>query len=117
MTNRERRALHRKWVKALRSGKYKQTIRTLWCDGGKERAHCCLGVLYNVAKGKDAPRAAGERFSSGTALGDVGGVHRFGLTDGQETELINMNDGLDGTKRRGFRGIAQWIERNLLAAK
>lgn len=37
-----------KWVKALRSGKYKQGKGVL-CDRGK---HCCLGVLCRVAGGK-----------------------------------------------------------------
>lgn len=37
--------LKAKWIEALRSGKYKQTIGTL-CD---ERGHCCLGVLMEVA--------------------------------------------------------------------
>lgn len=38
-------ALRRKWVKALRSGKYKQTQSKLF-DG---KGYCCLGVLCKVA--------------------------------------------------------------------
>lgn len=32
------------WIKALKSGKYKQTIRTLHDQNG----YCCLGVLCNI---------------------------------------------------------------------
>lgn len=41
----------RKWVKALRSGKYKQTTGTLTQLDDKEKVigHCCLGVLCELA--------------------------------------------------------------------
>ena len=39
------KALHKKWTKALRSGKYKQGQDYLYRNG----AFCCLGVLANVA--------------------------------------------------------------------
>lgn len=40
----------RKWVKALRSGKYKQGYAKL-CDNGK---YCCLGVACHIFKSKNS---------------------------------------------------------------
>jgi hypothetical protein len=42
----------RKWVEALRSGKYKQTQGRLYLDG----AHCCLGVVCELAGLSLSPR-------------------------------------------------------------
>lgn len=42
----------RKWVAALRSGKYKQTKRQLQRDD----AYCCLGVAQRIFKGKPLSR-------------------------------------------------------------
>lgn len=36
------------WVKALRSGKFRQTIGTLRAKDGEGYAYCCLGVLKAV---------------------------------------------------------------------
>lgn len=41
-----------KWVKALRSGKYKQAYGKLCAkdpQSGKKVAHCCLGVLCEIS--------------------------------------------------------------------
>lgn len=43
--------IQKAWVRALRSGKYKQCTRVLTKVGsnGKSRSHCCLGVLCQLA--------------------------------------------------------------------
>lgn len=42
--------IQRAWVRALRSGKYKQCKAKLTqLDGDKPVAHCCLGVLCELA--------------------------------------------------------------------
>jgi hypothetical protein len=38
------------WIKALRSGKYRQGYRQLKRGRGNDAAFCCLGVLCEVAK-------------------------------------------------------------------
>jgi hypothetical protein len=40
------KAIKRRWVKALRSGEYKQTKGALRADSG----YCCLGVLCDLAE-------------------------------------------------------------------
>lgn len=51
-----------KWVKALRSGKYKQTKRLLQDVNG----HCCLGVLCEISPTK--PLMNSSKFLSGNTL-------------------------------------------------
>jgi len=98
-----------KWLKALRSRKYKQTTGRLRRDGNER---CCLGVLADVQKMKwkldeeDVYRIEFEdwlldaEMFYGTAAG--------GLEFEVAKQLATMNDG--GKK---FYQIARWIERNL----
>jgi hypothetical protein len=46
---RDKRAL-RKWIKALRSGKYQKVCGKLWNEDHTK--HCCLGVYCEVGLGK-----------------------------------------------------------------
>jgi hypothetical protein len=39
-----------KWIKALRSGRYKQAKRFLRVKEAKQDGYCCLGVLCNLSK-------------------------------------------------------------------
>jgi hypothetical protein len=54
------KALKKKWVKALRSGRYPQTSGALCIpkgeatDFGRPAGYCCLGVLGKVARTKSA---------------------------------------------------------------
>lgn len=112
----------RKWVKALRSGQYKQGRADLINEDG----HCCLGVLVEemapqfVAhpgdpypyRGYADPLASGAVISRGdpvfgTIPDDLAIL--WGLDDATQDELATMND------RHGssFDGIADWIEENL----
>jgi hypothetical protein len=43
------RELVEKWVAALRSGDYQQTVGKLGRDYNGERSYCCLGVLCELA--------------------------------------------------------------------
>jgi hypothetical protein len=58
ITAKQQKANRKKWVKALRSGKYRQTKHYL-VNGG---AYCCLGVLASLAGVSD------ERMASEVAL-------------------------------------------------
>ena len=86
--------LKAKWIKALRSGKYKQGRGTYY--NRQTGRYCCLGVL-----------AAVDQNRAGKNLGPVGPSERkTGLPE--NTDLINMND-----NGRRFTTIANWIEKNL----
>ena len=121
MSTEEARAL---WVKALRSGEYKQAIGQLRREG----SYCCLGVACDLY-GKHALK--GDRWEpykdsplSYTFLGQGGALPRqvvkwlglkrsctFGqLKDG--TTLMQMND--DPEYKEGFNGIADLIEKGAL---
>ena len=92
----------KKWVKALRSGKYEQTQSYLYYDG----AFCCLGVLCEVAglERDEYDAYAGKRMSAPReAMRFVGLSHdegRFG-----ESYLSCEND--NGVS---FTRIAEIIE-------
>lgn len=100
--------LRDKWIKALRSGKYKQTTGVL-----KSGDHyCCLGVLCKVA---------GKRINAEEMNLDNRPVLRKlrdALELGEEKDmnvqcvLTGMND--DG---KSFKTIANWIARNVRASK
>lgn len=99
------------WVKALRSGKYKQGRGTLLEDN----RFCCLGVACSIAGvdkkkmldiGLIPPRKAFEKVPT---------ILKEGITKNNElTErLIKMNDGEFLQKGFSFKRIATWIEKNL----
>lgn len=98
-----KKAIAMKWVKALRSGKYKRGIGQL----KTERGHCCLGVLCEVLgleRGTwnsdwglsfEAQKKSGMKSCDGT-------IHSLG------TDLATLNDMRGGS----FKEIAKVIEKN-----
>jgi hypothetical protein len=90
-------ALKRKWIAALRSGDYKQTCGELYNKSAQ--AHCCLGVLYHCATGKND-------LVRGTLAPIT--LKRVGLLSEHQDFLADKNDG-----GWGFKRIANWIEKNL----
>ena len=109
------------WVKALRSGEYKQTQGTLKKDGeygGGDKAYCCLGVLCDVWPG-------GEWASLGYKVTDADedayaweeevGDPLEGILDGFVTQedLIELND----TYGQTFDQIADAIEESIKVYK
>lgn len=98
------------WVKALRSGKYKQGTRKLQTPAG----HCCLGVLCAIAPQKHFDSdglIAGRSLLSQRAVKEWAGVaEAYGeiiLPKGQ-VSLASLND----HRGRSFKHIAAFIERN-----
>lgn len=49
MATKEQKKIRREWIKALRSGKYKQTRGTLHSTKRNRDSFCCLGVLCDLA--------------------------------------------------------------------
>lgn len=91
--------LKAKWVKALRSGEYKQAYSRLKrINARKQASYCCLGVLCEVAKIKSYSTSFIRNLS-----GDA-----FIVPEGMQHTLSIMND--DG---KSFRFIARFIEKNL----
>lgn len=120
--------LGRKWVDALRSGKYQQGFGSLKTKAG---GYCCLGVLCDAvltpegivspADWKDRVDLSGidtDKYAEdGSTLRDA-----IGMSEGTEAKLIGMNDGkmhIDayGLEHRNnsytFDAIAEYIEQHL----
>lgn len=123
----------KKWVKALRSGKFKQGAGTLKQFNSKGQAeHCCLGVLcelYNSEMKKNKKKMLSEKIYDND--GDFFGYCRFdghkedlpkvvkkwsGISNGlgqyklSDNEAMNLADLNDLGKK--FKGIADIIEKN-----
>lgn len=108
----------KKWLDALRSGKYQQGYGRLRTNEG---GYCCLGVLCDVLAPEDwvktEPDNSGQHWehkvsrcylpNSITQQAEIP-TCRPGSTLLTEGELATLND-----KGCGFEEIAQWIEVNL----
>ena len=129
-----------KWVKALRSGKYKQGEAYLCQITSKGKKHCCLGVLTEMyqaeqkAKKKKAlPTKVGKIYHDASfdvvkygggeyaAEGLPVAVRRWAGIEGRLGELFDV--GLDGVgvyeslsrmndEGHSFKKIANFIEKN-----
>jgi hypothetical protein len=119
-----------KWLKALRSGEYKQAKGTMY--NPKTCGFCCLGVLEHVVSGgkvEDDPESeSGFRCEpsmswykdNGIKVRDDNSSYEPGYSDDPTIqELMDMNDGKydwNNSKRirsKPFSVIANWIEKNI----
>jgi hypothetical protein len=87
----------KKWIKALRSGDYKQARGGF--KGKKKNAFCCLGV-------------AGELFPDHITC-EEDCIDYFNWGAETNDNLIKLND----QSHKSFNYIADWVEKNLLEAK
>jgi hypothetical protein len=98
--------LKKRWIEALRSGRYKKGkgfLKTVSKSG--RTTHCCLGVLCDITKTKHGTE-------DGYLPHDLADSTK--LYDYKQTELIERNDGGSEFKRAwSFNRIADYIERNL----
>lgn len=110
--------IRKKWVQALRSGEYQQTIGRLRSIPGYDHipkpAYCCLGVLCDLHR-REKPKSR-HWFNDDMYLGELSSLpdqvlEWAGIADAEETisTLIDLND----DKGAGFKRIATWIENNL----
>ena len=95
--------LKKKWVGALRSGKFRQARENLQVVTNKRHSYCCLGVLARVAGEKV------DDVREGTGALSQSFRRRVGLTSRSEDKLIGLNDG----NEQPFSMIADWIEAHL----
>ncbi len=101
------KVIKKTWLKALRSGKYKQGKGQLRED---ETHFCCLGVLGDLLGIK-----WGKLYALGQAehLGALPKHYSCGISCDQQEKLGRLNDGGWGDKRKSFSQIADYIEANL----
>ena len=105
--------LKKRWVKALRSGKFKKGKYQLRWQTEKGDVYCCLGVLCAIEGVKWKKVVVLETVSYGVS-GDIGSLapsrqKQFGISDDVQGKLIKMND----VKNHSFAHIATWVEKNL----
>lgn len=103
------KAIKKKWVKALRSGRYKQGAARLFDE--KDGTHCCLGVLCRVMRLRPDNSVFGGFYGYGGQNGWLSDqmLERTGLLDRQQKTLMKMND----KRGKSFAQIADHIEKNL----
>lgn len=109
-----RKKLKDKWIKALRSGKYKQTYGTLRGKVG----FCCLGVLCDIRnpKGWSVPKRNGHNqvyyiSKENNCIGMLSSkiLKAIQMSQDQMEKLIKLND----SRKHNFKTIAKYIEKNL----
>lgn len=107
------KAFKNKWIKALRSGEYKQGENQL--HNQFDNTYCCLGVACRIMH----PRKELNSGVISSALSNLKGVKVPEILKGEfdstyddynplVEKLVNMNDG-----GKSFKVIANWIEKNL----
>jgi len=110
--------LKRKWIKALRSKRYRQTkgmLHRIQTVRHREHGFCCLGVLCRVMGIEEKTERGSER---GTFDG-VGGVLSTQLQVKAELEEEKMNRlvALNDEEGYSFSQIASWILKNIKGTK
>ena len=111
------------WVKALRSGKFKQGYGELLTKRLNEnKEYCCLGVLATVCRARKAFETldlSDKKLDGAGTLTHIGLDNAVGLPTGVEPFLASKNDGQQGsfglsTTKWGFKRIATWIEKKFV---
>jgi len=101
-----------KWIKALRSGRYKQTQGVLRekCNNDKD-SFCCLGVLCNVLNRRKWKKDYNGYYSY-DSYEDVVPLDvrkEIGLTESKQNKFLSLND----EENYNFKQIADYIEKKL----
>jgi hypothetical protein len=105
VATKEQKLNRRAWVKALRSGKYKQCREELTNE--KQGRFCCLGVACEVLIRRGYPiNKAGESYDNETGELPDTGMYALGLTEFGHNKLVELND----EEHRRFKTIANYIE-------
>lgn len=105
------------WIKALRSGKYKQGKYQLKKDTLLgDTCYCCLGVLADLQR--KATKKSFTYVAQNTAMltsdgGPLTFAKNIGLTTAACERLADLNDG----GGYSFNYIATWLEKKLVGSK
>ena len=108
------------WVKALRSGEYKQGDGALRKEEDGQERFCCLGVLCDLVEPNQWRQLNGEWCNSTAA--DDGGMPREGLQEklgltrkinrsGRNNQSIAEKLAAMNDNGQTFKQIADWIEK------
>lgn len=107
----------RAWVKALRSGEFKQTtgslMKTLSGIVGGGTAYCCLGVLCRTMRVPVSIIGDHCTIVGNGILSEESRVEQCLNQEFNDEPLENYLTDLNDHKNRSFKQIASWIERNL----
>lgn len=90
--------LQKKWIKALESGKYKQTTRYL----KDHKEYCCLGVAKEVCGLEEI-----SNYSLKHTYNELGLYDCEGISSDRKTALVLLND----IKKKSFKYIAYILKR------
>lgn len=99
-----------KWLTALRSGKYKQGEGDMLTKG-KNDTFCCLGVGCKVI-GLSIKQINNNGFPT-DEINRMPNYFAHERNVNWQEQLAYMNDGVNGIKKKSFKQIANWIEKNL----
>lgn len=107
-----KKSIMRKWVTALRSGKYRQGIEALVSGKPGRAEHCCLGVLCALSPWKNTYDRIGRWSSRNIYLPDqvaewAGMDSVIGQYGNSSRSLVDLND-----RGTSFEEIADIIEQN-----
>ena len=97
------------WLKALRSGEYKQTTGMLMTANQHGKYFCCLGVYQDVRGFESTDK---EILSSNEHPYTRNGSDVLGLSSVIQKRLASMND-----NGKSFEEIADYIETNIKPVK
>lgn len=100
----------KKWIDALRSGKYTKTTHEMRVQRNGKSCFCALGVLCDVIDSKRWEVHSGYyRWGNSWAIIPGRTRNAIHITEKECLSILNLND----SKRKSFNEIADWIEENL----
>jgi len=102
----------KKWLKALRSGKFAQGHDALCQDDDTgATSFCCLGVLAHMDTDVDWEDRDDNRYSLDGDAGELTDKYldKYGISFDAQCQLIRLND----SEGLSFKRIATWIEKHL----
>lgn len=117
------KAFKNKWIKALRSGKYKQGNGSLY--NKKDDSYCCLGLGAAIC-GISLESLEGKGLLINNAEKKIRGINKIpkpligsvlkisNKYNPIVDKLVDMNDNMMNMKHKySFKRIATWIEKHL----
>lgn len=111
-------AFKRKWVKALRSGEFKQGSSALKEDVSPDNdrvdyRYCCLGVACEIQGLKTDNRGFIENSNVYNKLKGITKIPKILLGSDDNNPVVSKLVFLNDTNKWSFKKIATWIEKNL----
>lgn len=102
-----------KWVKALRSGDYKQCTGKMY---KREHGYCCLGVAMSINGVPDSKmdnKGVPVNKTNGVFMTKTKSIPRELYGTAGNNELLHEFTKMNDTNKNTFDEIADWIEDNI----